>query len=70
MANVTTGPASKGSVSKGKKFPLEKKNFGSMASLGTTSDEAHRKIKGMKFNPGGFSHGYDEAKWTQHRVRG
>lgn len=54
MANVAntknTGPTSKDAVSGGTKFPLKEKagSIGGMPALGTSSEEAHRTIMGMR----------------------
>lgn len=77
MANVAnsiaTGPASKDAVSGGKKFPLKpapgQPGIGSQAKLGTSSDEAHRKILGMKIgNPGSFDRGGAEATFKKYHA--
>ena len=76
MANVAntiaTGPASKDTVSGGKKFPLKpapgQPGLGSRAKLGTSSDEAHRKIMGLKMNPGHFDRGGAEATFTKYHA--
>ena len=60
MANVAnskhTGPASKDTVSGGKQFPLgQKDSIGGGYTLGTSSDEAHRAIMGLRVKSEGFS---------------
>ena len=76
MANVAntiaTGPASKDAISGGKKFPLKSvdgaSTRGGMARLGTSSDEAHRKIMSLKINQGTFGRGHDESIFLSHKA--
>ncbi len=56
MATTITGPASKDTVSGGKKFPI-KESEGAVASgkfnMGNTSTEAHSKIMALRYKPEG-----------------
>lgn len=59
MANVAgtlaTGPASKDTVSGGKKFPLKERQagIGGRKKMNNQSGEAQRAIMGLKYNNGG-----------------
>lgn len=75
MANVAntkaTGPASKDTVSGGKKFPVKESTGaaprGNGFDMGNTSDGARSKIMSMRYNPDG-QHSVTESDFTGKRI--